>query len=528
MILVGRVFGQDLAPRPRSRLCVPNLMARDSDKDPYRGEPRHRHGGDDRGWTYAARSGGGSGRRGTPGQGGSSGREGGGSGQGGSSGRSGSSGQGGAGGRGGQGGYSGSAGGPGRGGSGRGRSGRGGQGGPGPVDPYEGDVPYNVYRSRPRGPVARLRGQSDFELEEQELSRTAPPRGSRGRDSYGSQPPGSAPPGSGRGRRRGFMHRPLLGLRGLTLMRLLKTVVAVIVGWLLLSVVLFFISASRDSGNLPSGAKAALTGGGPMLVKADNVLVLGLDNRPTTGYSSKEGGANYSEKDANTDTIMIWRIGGGVSRRLSIPRDTLVDLPGYGHYKINAAWQLGGPAETIKAVESLTGLQINHMIVVDLGNFPKFINDIGGVTVKTPRICSQISGGAADGGYTLNLKPGVHHLNGDEALTLARTRENSCNAAYNDISREKMQQQIMNAMRSQLKTFHTFTHLPWAAWDAPGVIQTDMGGLSLLQLFASSEIGGNSTPRTLNEASGSYNGEDVLVPRSANVTSEVNVLLHGK
>lgn len=324
------------------------------------------------------------------------------------------------------------------------------------------------------------------------------------------------------------MHRPLLGLRRLTPMRVLKTVVGVIAGWLLLSVVLFFISASRDAGNLPAGAKAALTGGGPMLVKANNVLVLGLDNRPTTGYSSKEGGASHSEKDARTDTIMIWRIGGGVSRRLSIPRDTLVDLPGYGHYKINAAWPLGGPALTVKAVESLTGLQINHMIVVDLGNFPKFINDIGGVTVKTPRICSEISGGVKNGGYTLNLKPGMHHLTGDEALTLARTRENSCNAAYNDISREKMQQEIMNAMRSQLKSVHTFTHLPWVAWDAPGVLQTDMGGLSLMQLFISSEIGGNSTPRTLNEAGGTYDGQDVLIPKSGNVTSEVNILLHGK
>ena len=66
-----------------------------------------------------------------------------------------------------------------------------------------------------------------------------------------------------------------------------------------------------------------------MLFSANNVLVVGLDNRPTSGYSSKEGGgANHSEADANTDTIMLWRVGGGVSRKLSIPRDTLVDIPG--------------------------------------------------------------------------------------------------------------------------------------------------------------------------------------------------------
>ena len=80
---------------------------------------------------------------------------------------------------------------------------------------------------------------------------------------------------------------------------------------------------------------------------------------------------------------MLWRIGGGVSRRLSIPRDTLVNIPGHGEEKINAAWALRRPALAIKVIKRFTGLKINHMIVIDLANFPKFIDDIGGVNVKT-------------------------------------------------------------------------------------------------------------------------------------------------
>jgi LCP family protein required for cell wall assembly len=224
---------------------------------------------------------------------------------------------------------------------------------------------------------------------------------------------------------------------------------------------------------------------------------------------------------------MLWRIGGGVSRRLSIPRDTLVDIPGLGESKINAAWSYGGPALALKVIKQFTGLKINHLIVVDLGNFPKFIDDIGGVTVKTPRICSNISGGTADGGFTLNLKAGSHHLTGEQAMVLARTRENSCDPAYNDLNREAMQQQIMNAIKSQLFSFHAFFHLPWAAWDAPGVVQTDMGGLSLLQLFAASEIGGSAPAGLLSETGSTYNGEDVLVPNMANVHSQVQKLLTG-
>ena len=66
----------------------------------------------------------------------------------------------------------------------------------------------------------------------------------------------------------------------------------------------------------------------------------------------------------------------------------------------------------MKVVKPFTGLKINHLVVIDFANFPKFIDDIGGVNVKTGRICSTICGGAAKGGFTLNLKPGVHHLDG--------------------------------------------------------------------------------------------------------------------
>lgn len=301
--------------------------------------------------------------------------------------------------------------------------------------------------------------------------------------------------------------------------------------WVVLSVVLFFISAS--GGNLPGGSatQAALTGGGPMLVSPNNILVVGLDTRPTSGYSSHEGGlsaADHSEAASRTDTLMIWRVGGGTSRKLSIPRDTLVDIPSCGYEaKINAAWSCGGPKATIQAVEKLTGLKINHMIVVDLGNFVKFIDDIGGVTVNTPRICSKISGGAANGGYSLFLSRGTHHLTGVQAVTLARTRDNLCNPAYTDINREKMQQGIMNGIKNQLFSAHAFIHLPWASWDAPKAVQTDMGPLSLMQLFMAAEIGGSSPSRTLQESGGYFNGQDVLNPNQADVRAKVNQLLNG-
>ena len=383
------------------------------------------------------------------------------------------------------------------------RSGRAGQGAPPEGAPQRsGPGPdYQTYRSQPRGLLARLRGESDADAVRRN-ERPGPKRGGRERSLR----------------------------RGWTWRRALKYVVLAVVAWVALSVVLFLISAQERSGDLPAGASSQLTSSGPILTSANTVLILGLDNRPTTGAGSKEGGlqaSDFSEKDANTDTIMLWRIGGGTSRRLSIPRDTLVNIPGLGESKINAAWSYGGPALALKVVKRFTGLQINHLIVVDLANFPKFIDDIGGVTVKTPRICSNISGGVKQGGFTLDLRPGDHHLDGIQALVLARTRENSCNPAYNDLYREAMQQQILNGIKSQLFTPYAFFHLPWAAWDAPGVIQTDMGGLSLLQLFLASEMGGSPPSQLLKETGSIYNGADVLLPSPANVRAQVKKLLNG-
>jgi len=332
------------------------------------------------------------------------------------------------------------------------------------------DRPYTLYRARPRGLRALLRGEEDAGL--------GPEREPR---------PGRDRPW----RRRRAPGRPL------TWRRVLKWVVLALLAWILLSVVLFVISAQIERGNLPSSADAALTSGGNMLFSADNVLILGTDQRPRAGPGSKEPGSNYNDAGSRSDTIMLWRIGGGVSRRLSIPRDTLASIPGYGRTKINAAYAYGGPALAIKTVEAFTGLKINHVIIVNLGAFPPFIDAIGGIDVRTGRVCSDISGGARNGGFSLYLSPGVHHLNGIQALTYARTRENKCNPADNDLTRVQHQQQILNAIKSKLLSPSTFLRLPLASWDAPKVLRTDMGGPTLLSLFIASELGGSAPVHVL-------------------------------
>jgi LCP family protein required for cell wall assembly len=369
--------------------------------------------------------------------------------------------------------------------------------------------PYKTYRARPRGLRALLRGEQEAELE-----RDLRPGGPSGPGRRGGRGRRGGPAGPGTWRERATPKRVILGLIGL------------IVFWLLLSLILFMISAGQQQ-TLPNSALAELSSGGNMITSANTVLILGTDNRPTTGPGSKEPGSNYNPNFANSDTIMLWRLGGGVSRRLSIPRDTVAQIPGHGLGKINAGYAFGGPALELKTIENFTGLKINHMIVVDLGAFPPFIDAIGGVTVKTEHVCANISGGVKNGGFTLNLSAGEHHLTGLQALLYSRIRENPCNPADSDLTRVQHQQEILNAVKSQLFSPTAFFHLPWASWDAPKVLRTDMGGFTLLSLFAAAEMGGSAPVKVLKpsgaEALPGYG--DALTVTPGAVQSAVRTLL---
>jgi LCP family protein required for cell wall assembly len=362
--------------------------------------------------------------------------------------------------------------------------------------------PYKVYRSGPRGLKALLRGEDDVALP-----------GPGGPDSGGGGPRRTYRTG------RGWRDR-------ITPRRVIKYLAIAIVGWLLLSVVLFVISAQIETGKLPTSASDALTSGGNMLTSTDTVLILGTDQRPA---GSKEPGAHTTDAGSRSDTIMLWRIGGGVSRRLSIPRDTVADIPGHGQSKINAAYAYGGPALAIKTVQQLTGLPINHLIVVNLAAFPQFIDALGGVDVKTGRVCSQISGGAQNGGWTLNLAPGAHHLSGIQALVYARTRHNTCNPSENDLTRVQHQQDILNGIKSALLSPGAFFRLPWASWDAPKVLRTDMGGPTLLSLFSASEIGGSAPVTVLKPTGGTTlpDGEVALTVTPGAIHAAVSALMNG-
>ncbi len=327
-------------------------------------------------------------------------------------------------------------------------------------------TPVSAPGSAPSAPRApRLPGSS----------RRADGRGGGGR---GAGADGPATHGAGRWRR---WTKPK---------RIVLTLLALVAFWLVLSLVLFLLSSHFERTSLPANVAGELNPSGSLLTSANNILVLGSDRRQK---DSKEPGAETTGP-GRSDTIMLIRTGGGHAARLSIPRDTVVEIPGHGLEKINAAHEYGGPAESVSVIKNWLHIPISHVVEVNFENFPQLIDAMGGVNYTGGCIVSKLDGGAANGGFTLRLSSGTHHIDGEQALALARTRENLCAPNETDIQREEHQQALFNDMKSQLLSPSSFFRLPLIAWNAPPAIISDMSGPELLAMFASLAITG--TPPT--------------------------------
>jgi len=354
------------------------------------------------------------------------------------------------------------------------------------MPPSPDDKPqYKRYRAGPRLPGKR----------EDALEQNLSPRGPRQPRKPGEQPAGGkAPPRARGGGANTTSHPPRRTLARIrertTVKRVLLGLLALVFAWLALSLLLFLISAHFERTSLPSNVASVLDPAGFPLTSADNILVLGSDRRQK---DSKEPGAETTGF-GRSDTIMLIRTGGGHAARLSIPRDTVVEIPGHGLQKINAAHAFGGPALSVSVVKHWLDVPINHVVEVNFENFPQLIDAMGGVTYTGGCIVSKLDGGSANGGFTLRLHSGAHHIDGKQALAIARTRENLCAPNETDIQREEHQQALFNDMKGQLLSPSSFLRLPLIAWNAPPAIISDMTGAELLGMFAALAISG--TPPT--------------------------------
>jgi LCP family protein required for cell wall assembly len=370
---------------------------------------------------------------------------------------------------------------------------------------------YKVYRSRPR----LLRKRDDGGGAAQGLQELRAPD---------QPPPDYEVHRGGRGPKLPTLPRRTPGApRRITPWRVVKWLLIALFAWVALSAILFMVSAQMQRGELASEVGEQLDPGPYPLTGENTILVLGSDAR-TEGLAEPGSGG-----PSRADSIMLLRIGGGANASLSIPRDTVVDIPGQGTNKINAAYALGGPALATQTVKEYLGIEINHVVEVSFENFPQLIDALGGVTYDGPAVLSKINGGRANGGTTLRLKKGETELNGKQALALARTRKNLRDPSENDLTRARRQQQLVQAMKDKVTSFETFIRLPWVSWAAPRAVRSDMAGPTLLGVVAASMTGGKSKQRILEPSGGTTlpDGGAGLTVDEATKQAEVERFLRG-
>ncbi|GHH13571.1 LCP family protein [Streptomyces lanatus] len=190
----------------------------------------------------------------------------------------------------------------------------------------------------------------------------------------------------------------------------------------------------------------------PLPTGSLNILVLGSDSR--AGEENHELGGGSAGGGARSDTAMVVHIDAGRTGAtfVSIPRDTLVTrpscpLPSGGSTGVsyssmfNSAYAVGGPVCAVKTVESMTGIRMDHYIEIDFSGFAQLVDALGGVTVTTDEDID-------DEDSHLTLAAGTHHLDGEQALALARTRHGIGDGS--DLGRIGLQQKLVKALLDQV------------------------------------------------------------------------------
>lgn len=179
--------------------------------------------------------------------------------------------------------------------------------------------------------------------------------------------------------------------------------------------------------------------------RALTILLLGTDRRP------------QESAPARSDTILLMRILPDTQQisLLSLPRDLMVDIPGYGVARINAAHVYGdlyrslggGMSLATKTVSNVVGVPIDYTVVIDFQGFISAIDTLGGVTVNVPTALYDANFPTMEYGVKeVSFAPGPNTMDGYTALVYSRIRHPD-----NDFERMTRQQAVLKGIMLRLQ-----------------------------------------------------------------------------
>lgn len=221
-----------------------------------------------------------------------------------------------------------------------------------------------------------------------------------------------------------------------------------------------------------------------------NIMVLGVDRR--------------SGDTGRSDTLFVTMLDTSRNQAalLSIPRDTLVSIPGHGWDKVNHAYAYGGHDLSRKTLENFLGIQINNYVLVDFQGFIKLVDAIGGVDIDVEKPMQYADPYDGENGLVINLQPGRQHMDGTTAIQYVRYRDEE-----GDIGRVARQQKFMKAVFAKLRSASLLTRAPEIARTLYQSIETDLSVTdlaSLLVTFAKNVSGTSQLETAMVQGSPAY------------------------
>jgi LCP family protein required for cell wall assembly len=258
-----------------------------------------------------------------------------------------------------------------------------------------------------------------------------------------------------------------------------------------------FAGASGDATGGPNDDPGSTAGPTPLPGERINILLMGIDSGP-------------NRTQALTDSLIVVSLDpvGHTVSMLSIPRD-LVDVPlGNGNTfspKINsllgwanrhkADFPNGGTRALEDAIGALLKIPIHYFAKVDLGGFVTMVDAVGGVDIEVAKRIADPNYGGFGVGPGWSIDPGLHHLDGANALAYARIRKST---GESDFTRAARQQQVLIAIRDQAVARNLLFSLPALMSSLSDTVRTDVPRELLPELAALAEqIGGDQTTQAV-------------------------------
>jgi LCP family protein required for cell wall assembly len=273
-------------------------------------------------------------------------------------------------------------------------------------------------------------------------------------------------------------------------------------------------SGDQATPNDPAAAQL------PMVLRTPfNMLLIGVDRRPNP------------DEGVRSDTLILVRVDvpGRWASMLSIPRDSVVNIPHLGQQKINTAYgygytnardlygagttpEGGGGALAAEAVESFLGVRVDYIAQVDFRGFERIVNTLGGITVDVPQPLLDAQYPTEDYGVErIYIPAGLQRMDGTTALRYARSRHSG-----SDFDRSKRQQQVLQAILAEVRgrgLLDQATLLPDLARDMEQSVSTTLPVSDFSVLRALADMARALTPERILRFS--INPNDVVLEQES-------------